>query len=132
MTIPAATATNDHDTAFRAVSIGRSRPGIVSSTGVPSLRVPWPSRSRTDRRSPVVGIVWSIAILIAYILLINGFITLGKHNRMSPFLSVIVMEVVFGVIGLHLLATNNGWWWQLLETGKRWKAQWAEGEEGKE
>ena len=86
--------------------------------------------TRTDRRSPVPGIVWSILILIAYILFINGFMTLGKHNRMSPFLSVIIMEVVFGVIGLHLLAITNGWWWQLLETGKRWKAQWDQGMDG--
>ena len=85
--------------------------------------------TRTDRRSPVIGIVWSIVILIAYILLINGFIGLGKHNRLSPFISVIAMEVVFGAIGLHLLALSNGWWWQLLELGKRWQAQWAEGDD---
>jgi lipopolysaccharide export LptBFGC system permease protein LptF len=85
--------------------------------------------TRADRRSPVVGIVWSIVILIAYILLINGFITLGKHNRLPPFISVIAIEVIFGAIGLHLLALSNGWWWQLLEVGKRWQAQWAKGKE---
>jgi lipopolysaccharide export system permease protein len=85
--------------------------------------------TRTDRRNAVGGVVWAIVILIAYILLMYGFITLGKHGRLSPFLSVIAMEVVFGAIGLHLLALSNGWWWQLLEVGKRWQAQWAEGEE---
>ncbi len=33
--------------------------------------------TRTDRRSPVVGIVWAIVALIAYTLLMNGFMTLG-------------------------------------------------------
>ena len=82
--------------------------------------------TRTDRRSPVVGVVWAIIVLFAYIVLMNGFITLGKHNRLPAFISVIAMEVVFGVVGLHLLAISNGWWWQLLEVGKRWKAQWDE------
>jgi lipopolysaccharide export system permease protein len=81
--------------------------------------------TRTDRRGPVVGVVWAIVILMLYILLINGFIALGKHGRISPFLSVIAMQVVFGAIGLHLLALSNGWWWQLLEVGKRWQEQWA-------
>jgi lipopolysaccharide export system permease protein len=80
----------------------------------------------TDRRNAVGGVVWAIVVLIAYILLMNGFMALGKHNRMSPFVSVIIMEVVFGAIGLHLLALSNGWWWQLLEVGKRWQAQWGE------
>jgi lipopolysaccharide export system permease protein len=84
--------------------------------------------TRSDRRSPVVGIVWAIVVLIAYILLMNGFITLGKHDRLPPFVSVIAMELVFGIIGLHLLALNNGWWWQLIEAGKRWRALWTEGE----
>jgi lipopolysaccharide export system permease protein len=88
--------------------------------------------TRTDRRSPVAGVVWAIIVLIAYIVLMNGFIALGKHDRMSPFLSVIAMEAVFGAIGLHLLAVSNGWWWQLLEVGKRWQAQWAERENGTE
>jgi lipopolysaccharide export system permease protein len=79
-----------------------------------------------DRRSPVVGVVWAIVVLFAYILLTNGFITLGKHDRLPPFFSVIVMEVVFGAVGLHLLALRNGWWWQLLEVGKRWQTQWAQ------
>jgi lipopolysaccharide export system permease protein len=81
--------------------------------------------TRTDRRSPVVGVMWSIVILFAYILLINGFMILGKHDRMSPFISVIATEVIFGAIGLHLLAVNNGWWWQVLEKAKRWQARWA-------
>jgi len=85
--------------------------------------------TRTDRRSPVSGIVWAILVLIAYIVLTYFFITLGKYSRLPPLISVIAMEVVFGLIGLHLLALSNGWWWQLLEVGKRWQAQWAAGED---
>ncbi len=59
----------------------------------------------------------------------NGFMALGKHNRLSPFFSVVAMELVFGAIGLYLLALGNGWWWQLLEIGKKLKAQWEEGDE---
>ena len=83
--------------------------------------------TRADRRSPVVGIVWAIVVLFAYIVLTYGCIALGKHGRIfSPFMSVIAMEVVFGAIGLHMLALSNGWWWQLLEAAKRWQAQRAE------
>jgi lipopolysaccharide export LptBFGC system permease protein LptF len=89
--------------------------------------------TRADRRSPVVGVVWAILVLIAYIILTYGCIALGKHGRIfSPFMSVIAMEVVFGVIGLHLLALSNGWWWQLLEAGKRWQAQRAEDQSTKD
>ncbi len=57
------------------------------------------------------------------IVLTNGFMALGKHGRLSPFVSVIAMEVVFGIVGLHLLALSNGWWWQALEAGRKWRAQ---------
>ena len=53
----------------------------------------------------------------------NFFMALGRHNRLPPFISVAAMELVFGAIGLHLLALSNGWYWQLLETGRRWQAQ---------
>jgi hypothetical protein len=50
--------------------------------------------------------------------------TLGKHDRLPPFVSVIAMELVFGAIGLHLLALNNGWWWQLRDLWRRVEALW--------
>ena len=76
--------------------------------------------TRTDRRSPVVGIVWAIVVLIAYILLMNGFVALGKHSRLPPLFSVVAMEIVFGAVALWLLAFNNGWWWQIVEAGRNW------------
>jgi len=58
----------------------------------------------------------------------NIFMAAGRFNRLPPFVAVIATEVIFGAIGLHLLALSNGWWWQLLEVGKRWRAEWSEGE----
>jgi len=78
--------------------------------------------TRTDRRSPVAGVVWSVLILIAYILMMNCFMALGQHNRLPPFISVIAMEAVFGLVALHLLALQQGWWWQLGEFWKKWQA----------
>lgn len=75
--------------------------------------------TRTDRRSPVVGIVLTIFVLFLYIILMNGSMSLGKHDRLPPFISVIAMQVVFTAVGLYLLAVENGWWWQVLELGKR-------------
>jgi lipopolysaccharide export system permease protein len=80
--------------------------------------------TRSDRRSPVAGIVWTVVVLVAYILLMNGFRTLGNHDRLPPFLSIVAMEVVFGALGLHLLALNNGWWWQLRDVWKRVEGLW--------
>jgi hypothetical protein len=45
---------------------------------------------------------------------------LGSHGRLPPAIAVGATEVIFGVIGLHLLAVHNGWWWQLHELWKRW------------
>jgi lipopolysaccharide export system permease protein len=76
--------------------------------------------TRTDRRSPIAGIVGAIVVLIAYILLMNGFVALGKHSRLPPLFSVVIMEIVFGTVALYLLAFYNGWWWQVVELAKSW------------
>jgi lipopolysaccharide export system permease protein len=86
--------------------------------------------ARTDRRTAAVGVFWAIVVLIAFNMVMGVFMTAGRFNRLPPFVAAIATEVIFGAIGLHLLALSNGWWWQLLEIGKRWKAQWQElGEE---
>jgi len=83
--------------------------------------------TRSDRRSPVTGIVWTIIALIIYTLLMNGAMALGKHARVfSPVMSVITIEMIFAAIGLYMLALYNGWLWQLVEAGKRWQAQWSD------
>ena len=89
--------------------------------------------ARADRRNAAAGVFGVILVLLAYIMVMNIFMAAGRFNRLPPFLAVSATEVIFGAIGLHLLALSNGWWWQLLEVGKRWKAQWDEGQdEGEE
>jgi hypothetical protein len=45
---------------------------------------------------------------------------IGRGNRMPPFLAVSTTLVVFGLIGLHLLARSNGWYWQAQEWWYQW------------
>jgi len=84
--------------------------------------------ARADRRNAAAGVIWIIVVLFLYVVFMNIFMTAGRFNRLPPFFAVVATEVIFGVIGLHLLAISNGWWWQLLEKGKRLQAQW--GKEG--
>ena len=77
--------------------------------------------TRTDRRTAIAGVFGIILVLLAYIMVTNVFLTAGRFNRLPPFVAVIATEVIFGAIGLHLLAMSNGWWWQLLEAGRRWR-----------
>ena len=80
--------------------------------------------TRTDRRTAIAGVFGIILVLLAYIMVTNVFLTAGRFNRLPPFVAVIATEVIFGAIGLHLLALSNGWWWQLMEVGRRWRAEW--------
>ena len=75
----------------------------------------------------MAGVFWIIVFFLVYNMVMSVFMAAGNNNRLPPFVAVIATEVIFGLLGLHLLAVNNGWWWQLLEVGKRWKAQWDEG-----
>jgi len=84
--------------------------------------------ARADRRNAAAGVIWIIVVLFLYVVFMNIFMTAGRFNRLPPFFAVVATEVIFGVIGLHLLAISTGWWWQLLEKGKRLQAQW--GKEG--
>jgi LPS export ABC transporter permease LptG len=86
--------------------------------------------TRTDRGSAVFGVVMAIIVLIVYTLFMNVFLVAGKHNRLSPFLAVTATPMIFGSIGLYLLAANSGWWWQLRELWKEWQA--ARAADGKE
>jgi lipopolysaccharide export system permease protein len=85
--------------------------------------------NRTDRRSAVTGVVGSIGLLLAYTFIMHAFMAIGSHNRMPAFLSVAIPELVFGGVGLHLLATQYGWWWQIHGYWKKWQEQHAEDEE---
>jgi lipopolysaccharide export system permease protein len=82
--------------------------------------------TRTDRRKAVAGVFGVIVVLVLYIMVMNVFMAAGRYNRLPPFVAAFATEVIFGAIGLHLLALSNGWWWQLVEVKKRWQAQMAE------
>ena len=77
--------------------------------------------ARADRRNAAAGVIWIIVVLFLYVVFMNIFMTAGRFNRLPPFVAVIATEVIFGVIGLHLLAISNGWWWQLREWWKQWQ-----------
>ncbi len=49
-------------------------------------------------------------LLLAYTMAMSIFMAMGHSGRLPPFLAAIATEAVFGVLGLHLLAVNNGWW----------------------
>ena len=85
--------------------------------------------ARTDRRGAAAGVIWGIVVLLLFIVSMNIFKAAGSMNKLPPFIAVVASLVIFGAIGLHLLAMNNGWWWQLRDLGKRVWGMWkAEGE----
>ncbi len=75
--------------------------------------------TRPDRRSAVAGVVWAIIVLVLYIMVMNVFMAAGRFNRLPPFVAVTATEVIFGLIGLHLVALRNGWYWQFRQMFKR-------------
>jgi lipopolysaccharide export system permease protein len=82
--------------------------------------------AHTDRRNTLGGVTMVIVVLLAFIALTQLFMAFGSHNRLPPFIAAIATEVIFGAVGLYLLGVTNGWWWQLVDTGKRLKAKWDE------
>jgi len=76
--------------------------------------------ARSERRSAVAGVFWIIVVFLIYTMVMNVFMAAGSNNRLPPFVAVIAAEVIFGALGLHLLAISNGWWRQLLEFWKQW------------
>jgi lipopolysaccharide export system permease protein len=82
--------------------------------------------ARADRRNAAAGVIWIIVVLFLYIVFMNIFMAAGRFNRLPPFVAAIASEVIFGAVGLYLLAVSNGWGWQLLEVGKRWRAEWKD------
>jgi lipopolysaccharide export system permease protein len=77
----------------------------------------------TDRRSAVAGVVSAILVLLLYIMVMSVFLAAGRFNRLPPFIAAVATEAIFGGVGFYLLAMQNGWWWQLLEWWKKWRAQ---------
>jgi lipopolysaccharide export system permease protein len=77
----------------------------------------------TDRRSAVAGVVSAIVVLLFYIMAMSVFMAAGRFKHLPPFIAASAAEVIFGSVGFYLLATQNGWGWQLLEGLKRWRDQ---------
>jgi lipopolysaccharide export system permease protein len=78
----------------------------------------------TERRGNVgVASVTVIVVFFLFMIILGTFEAAGKNYRLSPFLAVFIPELIFGLIGLHLLARANGWWWQLAEFWKHWNDQ---------
>jgi len=77
----------------------------------------------TDRRGAATGVAWTIAVLVLYTFSTATLMPFGQHNRMPPFVAAIATEVIFGAIGLHLLALKYGWYWQMRNWGKSPKSR---------
>jgi lipopolysaccharide export system permease protein len=76
---------------------------------------------RSHRRGSAAGIGACILVLVCFNIFNGVFKSAGTYNRLPPFVAVSFVEVVFALIGLHWLALNNGWYWQLQQTWLAWK-----------
>jgi lipopolysaccharide export system permease protein len=76
--------------------------------------------ARTDRRSAIAGVGVALVVLLFFTMAMSVFMAMGRFNRLPPFIAATATEVIFGLLGLHLLAVSNGWWWQLHEMWKNW------------
>lgn len=83
--------------------------------------------ARTDRRNALGGVMLAILVLIGFIASNQVFMAFGVHNRLPPLVAVLAAPVLFGLLGLHLLAVGNGLYWQALELAKPYLAEWGFG-----
>jgi lipopolysaccharide export LptBFGC system permease protein LptF len=75
---------------------------------------------QTHRRSAVAGLGMCIGVILLFTVATGIFMAMGRHGRLPPLVAASATEVIFGAVGLWLLAVNNGWWWQLRELWKDW------------
>ena len=68
--------------------------------------------ARIDRRDAAAGVFKTIVVLIVYMVVLNMVLQMGNHGKVPPFIAAIATQVVFGIVGLTLLAGKYGWWWQ--------------------
>ena len=79
--------------------------------------------ARIDRRDAAAGVFKTLLVLVFYMVVLNLILGLGNHNKLSPFVAASATQVVFGIVGLALLAGKFGWWWQLLAAARLWRAE---------
>jgi LPS export ABC transporter permease LptG len=89
--------------------------------------------ARIERRGAAAGVFKTILLLFFYITVSNLVLGMGSNNKLPPFVAAVATPVVFGIVGLWLLAGQYGWWWQMVEFARGWvgKRQ-AENEPAKE
>jgi lipopolysaccharide export LptBFGC system permease protein LptF len=79
--------------------------------------------TRIDRRDAAAGVFKTIIVLVCYLVMLNLVLGLGNHNKLPPFVAASATQIVFGIIGLCVLAGKFGWWWQLLAAARVWRAE---------
>ena len=79
--------------------------------------------ARMDRRNAGAGIGIAIAVLIVFTFLMNIFMAAGRNHRLPPFVAVSFTEILFAGIAIHLLASSNGWYWQVRDWYLKWRAE---------
>ncbi len=84
--------------------------------------------TRTDRRSAVAGLGLAIVVLLAFTMVTAISMAMGRNSRLPPMVAAAAPEVLFGLIGIYLIAMNNGWLWQLRELWKKFLA-WYEADD---
>jgi lipopolysaccharide export system permease protein len=77
---------------------------------------------RNDRRSPAAGVGIAIGVLIGFSVLSSVFLSAGRFDRLPAFLAASATEWLFLAVALHWLAVNNGWYWQIQEWYRDWRA----------
>jgi lipopolysaccharide export system permease protein len=83
--------------------------------------------ARSDRRNTLPGVLLAIVVYLTFTCSMYVFRAVGQHNHLPPYVAVGISEVIFGLIGLHLLALSNGWWWQM---GQWWNKNRLSREQG--
>jgi lipopolysaccharide export system permease protein len=76
--------------------------------------------ARIDRRDAAAGVFKTILLLIFYMVVSNLVLGLGNNNKLPPFIAACATQVVFGTVGLCLLAGKFGWWWQMYGLARGW------------
>ncbi len=76
--------------------------------------------ARIDRRDAAAGVFKTIVLLFVYVVVSDLVLQMGNHDKLPPFVAAVAAPVVFGLVGLALLSSKYGWWWQALAFLQGW------------
>jgi lipopolysaccharide export system permease protein len=79
--------------------------------------------ARIDRRDAAAGVFKTIVLLVAYVVVSGLILQMGNHNKLPPFIAACAAQVIFGMVGIGLLAGKYGWWWQLYGFARQWAGE---------